>query len=110
MSLEAWLTSTEKTAIGAIVRLMPSETLGETGGDVFRIPMALLKKHGYAFQGSNIAGDYQNIPELRASFQKIRMDPEDTDASIQSLNRALGYVISELKVKFPGVGKDDEPS
>lgn len=98
MAIENWLTGAEMKAIAIIVSKTPNQSsLGETGGDVLRIPMSKLKKAGYSFRGCDIASDYKNLPELRNSFQKIDMNAEDTEESIESLSKALASVLTEIK-------------
>lgn len=99
MAIENWVTGREMMAISLIVKEMPSKELGETGGDVLRIPMSKLKKAGYTFRGCDIAADYKDLPELRASFKKIDMNAEDTEESTNSLAEALTKVITGLQPK-----------
>lgn len=99
MAMENWITGREMLAISMIVREMPKEDLGETGGDVLRIPMAKLKKAGYTFCGCDIASDYKDLPELRASFKKIDMNAQDTEESINLLAKSLAKVMAALHRK-----------
>ena len=98
MAIENWLTAAEMKAIGIIVtNTQDQSSLGETGGDVLRIPMSKLKRAGYAFRGCDIAGEYKSLPALRNSFQKIDMGAMDTEESIESLSKALASVLAEMK-------------
>jgi len=96
MAIENWITGAEMKAVAIIIGQMAEGELGETGGDVLRIPMAKLKKAGYSFRGCDIAADYKDLPELRASFNKIDMDALDTDESITLLVKALAKVLSDI--------------
>lgn len=99
MAIENWITQAEKKAIGFIVAGMTKHDmyLGKTGGDVFRIPMSMLKKAGYKFQGCNISDDHTNIVALSYSFEKITIDPLDTDESIDLLASAVSKVTEEIR-------------
>lgn len=103
MAIENWITGREKFAISAIVSQMSKRNmyLGELGGDVLRIPMSKLKGAGYTFRGCDIAGEYVSVEDLRASFQKIDMNAEDTEESIDSLAEALAKVLGELEAVTP---------
>lgn len=95
MAMENWITSSEMLAVSIIVKEMLTGNLGETGGDVLRIPMAKLKKAGYKFRGCDIASNYKDLPKLRASFRKIDMDAVDSEESINSLAKALAKVMAD---------------
>lgn len=98
MALENWISGAEMHAIATIVKEMDDRKmyLGELGGDVLRIPMAKLKKAGYNFLGCDMQGDYSDMNELRGSFQKLVISPEDTEESISALAAALVKVLKEI--------------
>lgn len=99
MALENWISTGEMHAIATIVKAMDERKmyLGELGGDVFRIPIAKLKRTGYKFLGCDIDADTSDMEELRGSFQKLEMDPVDTDESIDLLAKALTEVLVEIE-------------
>ncbi len=99
MAIENWLTGREMHAIAFIVNAMTNAgmELGETGGDVLRIPMSKLKEKGYDFLGCDISSDCSDLPSLRESFRKIDMNAQDTEESTNKLAEAVDKVLTEIE-------------
>ena len=103
MAIENWITGAEERAICLIMTGMMKHNmyLGETGGDVLRIPMSKLKKAGYKFQGCDISDDCTDIGKLSDSLEKFVMNPVDTEESLELLASAVEKVTSEMKASLP---------
>ena len=102
MAIENWLSGAEMHAITIIVKAMDDakiswDSIGaETGGDVLRIPMSKLKKAGYKFLGCDILDDISDMEKLRGSLEKLDMETEDTEESLEALSKALTAVLEDI--------------